>query len=99
MTDLSTISIAASALTAQTTNVEVTADNIANAQTPDFTAKQAQFVPMNPGVSIGAVIDTDHPVDLASEMINLINAKAAYQAAVDALRAQGETNKTLIASI
>ena len=99
MTDLSTISIAASALTAQTANVAVIADNIANAQTPDFTAKQAQFVPMNPGVSIGALIDTDHPVDLTSEMINLVNAKAAYQAAVDALRTQSATSKTLIASI
>jgi flagellar hook-associated protein 1 FlgK len=78
MTDLSTISIAASALTAQTTSVQVIANNVANAQTPGYTAQQAQFVPMNPGVSVGAVVDTGHDVDLTSETLNLLNAKAAY---------------------
>lgn len=99
MTDLSTISIAASALTAQTTQVEVTANNIANAQTPGYTAQQAQFVPMHPGVSAGAVIGTGHDVELTSETINLLSAKAAYQAAVDVLRAADANSKTLIASV
>ena len=99
MTDLSTISIAASALTAQTTQVNVIADNVANAETPNYTPKQAQFVPMHPGVSVGAVIDTGQPVDLGNEMINLITAKAAYQAAVVALQKANEDAKTLIAAV
>lgn len=98
-TDLSTISIAASALTAQTTQVNVIADNVANAETPNYTAKQVQFVPMNPGVSAGPVVDTGQQVDLGSEMINLINAKAAYQAAAIALQKADENAKTLIAAV
>ena len=99
MTDLSTISIAASALTAQTAQVNVIADNVANAQTPNYTAKQAPLVPMNPGVSVGPVVDTGQPVDLGNEMINLINAKAAYQAAVVALQKADADAKTLIAAV
>jgi flagellar basal body rod protein FlgG len=98
MTDLSTISIAASALTAQTTQVAVIADNVANADTPNYTAKQAQFVPMHPGVSVGAVIDTGQPVDLGNQMIDLITAKAAYQAAVVALQKADADDKAVIAS-
>jgi flagellar basal body rod protein FlgG len=99
MTDLSTISIAASALTAQTAQVDVIADNVANADTPDYTAKQAQFVPMNPGVSVGAVIDTGQPVDLATQMVNLINAQLAYQAAAETLQTADAATNTLIAAI
>jgi flagellar basal body rod protein FlgG len=98
-TDLSSISISASALTAQTTQVETIANNIANAQTPDYTAKQAQFVPMNPGVTVGAIVDTGHQVDLGTEMINLINAKAAYQAAAFALQRATADDKVLITSV
>ncbi|HWE74148.1 MAG TPA: flagellar basal body protein [Stellaceae bacterium] len=96
---MSTISIAASALTAQTAQVDVIANNVANAQTPNYTAQQAQFVPMHPGVSVGAVIDTGQQVDLGSEMINLIHAKAAYQAAVFALQKADADAKTLIAAV
>ena len=44
MTDA--LSIAGSALAAQTISLAVTADNVANATTPGYTAKQAQFAPM-----------------------------------------------------
>ncbi|HEX3971982.1 MAG TPA: flagellar basal body protein [Stellaceae bacterium] len=99
MTDLSTISIAASALTAQSTQVNVIADNVANAETPDYTEQQAQFVPMHPGVSVSAVIDTGQPVDLATQMVNLINAQLAYQAAAETLRTADANAKTLIAAV
>ena len=79
------ISIAGSALDAQTISLAVTADNVANATTPGFTAKQAQLVAMNPGVWVGAIINTGQPVDLANQMVNLILAKTAYQAAASRL--------------
>ena len=92
------LNIAGSALMAQSTNVGVIADNVANARTPDYTAKQAQFVPMNPGVSVGAIVDTGQSVDLTNEMVNLITAKAAYEAALNVVTTtQQMTNKLLAA--
>ena len=97
MTDA--LRIAGSALAAQTISLAVTADNVANATTPGDTAKQAQFVPMNPGVSVGVIVDTGQGVDLANQMVNLILAKAAYQAAASVFRTANQMSKTLLAAI
>lgn len=95
------LSIAGSALMAQGTNIGVIADNVANATTPDYTAKQAQFVPMSPGggVSVGAIVDTGQGVDLTNEMVNLITAKTAYQAAITVVTATQQMTNKLLASI
>ena len=93
------IHIAGSALAAQTISLAVTADNVANATTPGYTEKQAQFVPMHPGVSVGAIVDTGQGVDLANQMVNLISTKAAYQAAVNVFRTADQMTKTLLAAI
>jgi flagellar hook protein FlgE len=97
MTDA--LSIAGSALAAQTISLAVTADNVANATTPGYTAKQAQFVAMNPGVSVGAIVDTGEGVDLADQMVNLILAKTAYEAAVNVVRTTNQMTGTLLAAI
>ena len=96
---LDPVRIAGSALAAQTISLAVTADNVANATTPDYTEKQAQFVPTNPGVGIGAIVDTGQGVDLANQMVNLISAKAAYQAAIDVFRTADRMTHTLLASV
>jgi flagellar hook protein FlgE len=93
------LGIAASALNAQTISVAVTADNVANARTPGFTAKQAQFVAMNPGVTVGAIIDNGQGVDLADQMVNLILAKTAYAAVARVFRTADQMSKTLLAAI
>lgn len=93
------IGIAASALTAQSTNLNVIADNVANATTPGYTAKQAVFTPMNPGVGVSAVVDTGQSVDLGAAMVNLITARAAYQAALTAVETAGQMGDALIAAI
>ena len=93
------LSIASSALNAQAISLAVTADNVANAETPGFTAKQAQLVAMNPGVAVGAIIDSGQSVDLADQMVNLILAKTAYQAAADVFRTADQMTKTLLAAI
>ena len=93
------LSIAGSALAAQTISLAVTADNVANATTPDYTEKQAQFVPMNPGVSVGAIVDSGQGVDLTNQMIDLMTAKTAYQAAINVFRTADQMTKTLLASV
>lgn len=93
------LSIAGSALMAQSTKIGLIADNVANATTPNYTAKQADFVPMNPGVSVGAIVDTGQSVDLTNEMVNLITAKAAYQAALTVVTATQQMSHRLLAAI
>ena len=93
------LSIAGSALAVQTISLAVTADNVANVETPGFMAKQAQLVAMNPGVSVGAIIDTRHSVDLADQMVNLILAKTAYEAAANVFRTADQMTKTLLAAL
>ena len=93
------LSIAGSALAAQTIGLAVTADNVANVETPGFAAKQAQFVAMNPGVAVGAIIDTGQGVDLADQMVNLILAKTAYEAAANVFRTADQMTKTLLAAL
>ena len=97
MTDA--LSIAGSALAVQTISLAVTADNVANATTPGYTAKQAQFVPMNPGVAVGAIVDSGQPVDLTDQMVNLIQAKNAYEAAVNVVRTTNQMTNTLLAAV
>jgi len=96
---LDALHIAGSALAAQTISLAVTADNVANATTPGYTEKQAQFVPMNPGVAVGAIVDTGQGVDLANQMVNLISAKAAYQAAIDVFRTADRMTHPLLAAV
>jgi flagellar basal body rod protein FlgG len=93
------LSIAGSALNAQSLTVGVIAGNVANATTPGYTAKQAQLVPMNPGVGVSAVIDTGQGVDLTNEMVNLITAKTAYEAALNVVKTSNETTGKLLATV
>ncbi|HEY3918466.1 MAG TPA: flagellar basal body rod C-terminal domain-containing protein [Stellaceae bacterium] len=95
------ITIAGSALTAQSVNVGVIAGNIANVETPDYTAKQAALVPMTPGggVEVGAIIDTGQGVDLANQLVNLSMAKTAYEAATNVLTTASEMTSALLAAI
>ena len=97
MTDV--LRIASSALAAQTIRLAVTADNVANATTPGYTEKQAPFVPMNPGVGVGAIVDTGQGVDLTNQMVNLILAKTAYEAAVNVVRTTNQMTSTLLAAV
>jgi flagellar hook protein FlgE len=93
------LTIAGSALTAQSTNLNVIAGNAANATTPGYTAKQAFFAPMNPGVSVAAVIDTGQSVDLGTAMVNLITARSAYQAALKVVSTANQMTDALLAAV
>lgn len=93
------LSISGSALTAQATNVAVIADNVANVETPGYTAKQAQLVSMNPGVAVGAIVDTGQPVDLTNQMVDLIMAKTAYEAAAKVFSVANQMVGSLLKAI
>lgn len=93
------ITIAGSALAAQSTNLNVIAGNVANATTPGYTAKQAVFAPMNPGVSVAAVVDTGQSVDLGTAMVNLITARSAYQAALNVVSTANQMTDALLAAV
>jgi flagellar hook protein FlgE len=93
------LNIASSALAAQSVDLSVIANNVANATTPGYTAKQAVFVPMNPGVAVGAIVDTGQSVDIATEMINAILARTAYQAAAKIFATANQMIGTLLASV
>lgn len=93
------LSIAASALKAQATNVDMIAGNVANAATPGYTSKQAPLVAMNPGVSIGPMVDTGQSVDLSTELINLIVARTAYAAAAKVVSTADRMGRALLAAI
>jgi flagellar hook protein FlgE len=93
------LSIAASALKAQATTADVIADNVANAVTPGYTSKQAPLVAMNPGVSVGPIVDSGQSVDLSTELINLIVAQTAYAAAAKVVSTAGRMGRALLAAI
>lgn len=97
---LDAISIAATALNAQNVNASVIADNIANADTPNYTPKQVSFIPMNPGVAVGPIVaSTQASVDIGSELVNLMIAQQAYAAATKVVSASNQMTNALLAVI
>jgi flagellar hook protein FlgE len=95
----SVITIASSALAAQSVNLNTIADNIANATTPGYQAKQAVFTPMNPGVSVSAVVDTGQTVDLATQLVSMKLAQTAYAAAAKVMGTANQMTDALLAAI
>lgn len=91
------LKIAVSALLAQQANVNVIANNVANAVTPDFKPQQASLVSMNPGVKVGAILTADAPgVDLANEFVNLILAQRAYEASLKVVSTSDQMMEALV---
>jgi flagellar hook protein FlgE len=91
------IDSAASGMNAAVGLLNVTANNIANANTPGFTAKRAN---LSPGPTGGVVIDgvqsTGQPVDLANEMTSLTTDRLLYNANAAVLRASEHMSGTLL---
>jgi flagellar hook protein FlgE len=107
------LAIATSALIAQTAVVNVVAENIANAVTPGYTAKTASLFSMNPGVRVGAILDTQggasdasplaggdiNQVDLAGELATLMMARTAYRSALKVFSASEQMSNALLKSV
>jgi flagellar hook protein FlgE len=81
------LSTAVSGLQASSAQFRVAANNIVNANTPNYEAKQARMFSQAAGFDQGnasgvttAIVESGNEVDLASEFINLTQAKITYTA-------------------
>ena len=74
-------SIASSGLQASSAKLNVTAQNIVNADTPGYTERRADTVELSTGgVAVDSVQDAGQSVDLAHEMVHLSLEKQQYNA-------------------
>lgn len=89
--------IATSALIAAQQTAHIRANNIVNAQTPDFQPTAPALVSEAPtgGVAVFAQ-EVDGPVNLARETVGLTTASSQYKAAANLLRTDEELSKTLL---
>lgn len=87
-------SITRSALTAATQSLAVNANNVANAQTPDYASKRADLQDQaTGGVQVAAVRERGTPpgeVDYATELTEAGNAKTLAAAQKQVIRTQEE---------
>ena len=93
------LTIANSALNVQSLTLNVVADNVANAETPGYQEKQVELQPMNPGVSVASVAQTTQSVDLVDQTVSLINARAAYNAALNVVSADKHMTGALLGHV
>lgn len=96
---LDAIGIASSALNAQAVNMNVIANNVANATTPGYATQQAVFTPINPGVSVSAVVDTGDSDDLLTQLVNTKMAQNAYAAAAKVMSVASQMTDLLLAAV
>jgi flagellar hook-associated protein FlgK len=91
------MSIAGSGLNAAVAQLNTTANNIANVNTPNYTAEQVNLTD-NPtgGVTVDGVQSTDQSVNLANETVNLQNEKIFYGANAMVLRVASQMSGTLL---
>ena len=94
------VNIARTALHAQGVNASVIADNIANANTPAYEPKQVTMIPMNPGVAVGPIVaSAQASVDLGSELVNMVVAAKAYEAAAKVAHVSDQMMHSLLEAI
>ena len=87
-------SVAASALNAAGTAVNICAHNIVNAATPEFTAKAPVFgSAVHGGIAVFAQ-ESGRPTNLASEVAALSTGAHQYRAAARLLAIEDELSKT-----
>jgi flagellar hook-associated protein FlgK len=87
-----------SGLNAAQISLNVTANNIANLNTPGFTADRVDLTsaPNDDGVEVAGVQSTDLPVDPASETVKLIQDKLMYGANAMVVRAADQMYGSLL---
>ena len=97
---MNSFAIAAAELRAIHTQLNVIGDNVANVTTPGYSARTVQFVSMNPGVKVGAIVTAPNPgVDLATEFAGLMMAHVAYRSALKVIASSGEMTNALLATV
>lgn len=95
------LDIASSALQAQQLNVQTIADNIANATTPGYTPQQAVMTATGQGgVSVAGIVAASQGSDnFSTQMVNLVVAQRAYEAALRVVGASNAMMHSLLATL
>jgi flagellar hook-associated protein FlgK len=94
---MDSMSIAGSGLNAAVAQLNATANNIANVNSPGYQAQQVNLVD-NPtgGVTVDGTESTGQSVDLANEMVNMQKEKLFYGANAMVLRVSAQMSGTLL---
>jgi flagellar hook protein FlgE len=88
---------ALSGLQAASAQLNVTANNIANVNTPGYSTEQANLVSApGGGVDVVGVQTIGQPVNLATQLVNLTQSKMLYDANGAVLRAADQMYGTLL---
>lgn len=85
------LSASVSGMNAAAARISAAAGNIANATTPNYSARRVDLATDAAGGVQVAGAALVGPVDLATELAGLITARAAFQVNVGALKAANET--------
>ena len=90
------LNIAASGLAAAQAQLNTTANNIANADTPGYRAQRVDLVDLSAGGVAISGISQESSVDLAKESVDLIREKAFYTANAAVVRTADQLMGTLL---
>ena len=94
---MNSFAIAAAELRAIHTQLNVIGDNVANVTTPGYSARAVQFVSMNPGVKVGAIVTAPNSgVDLVTQFAGLMMAHVAYRSALRVIAGSHEMTHALL---
>lgn len=88
--------IAGSAMKAFTTSQQVTAHNVANLNTDNFTVSRATFKENSSGGVNTTVSGTQDTVDISLEAVNLLSNTAGFKANLKVLKAADDMTKELL---
>jgi flagellar basal-body rod protein FlgC len=89
-------SIAASAITSYGMKQAVTANNIANINTPDFKSSSVTMQAVSSGGVSTSVSKGDDTVDISREAVDLISTSHAFTANLKVLKASDDMSKELL---
>jgi len=88
--------IATSALTALGVRQSVTANNIANINTPDFKASYTVMKENNEGGVTASVVRGEDNVEISKEAVDMLETVNGYKANLKTLQVQDQMGKDLI---
>ncbi len=89
-------SIAASALNAFSVRQAVTADNIANVNTPDFKASSVRADDIKGGGVVASAVKGSDPVDISKEAADLLVNSSLFKANTATIRTVDEMTRTVL---
>ena len=93
---ISSLTSSLSGLNAYQTRTSVTANNIANVNTPGYAREVANLSEDSPGVQVSSIqrIPSENPnissADLAKDMVNLTTDSTAYKANISVIKTQNK---------